>query len=168
MQGESSAGYPAPRINGRVLMVCFKRFDLIDGRKGVIYQQKLEPNQPSWSKLAMSSIQGSPFYYLVLLLGMGFLGVYFWIILTASIANIVVYLILLMSAFVATTSTMGLAASKSRSGRLGLTMLSGFVGGIHGYLDIVLFPIGLYGAFLFFWWAIGLMMAFAALAWIIE
>lgn len=116
----------------------------------------------------MSSIQGSPFYYLVLLLGMGFLGVYFWIILTASIANIVVYLILLMSAFVATTSTMGLAASKSRSGRLGLTMLSGFVGGIHGYLDIVLFPIGLYGAFLFFWWAIGLMMAFAALAWIIE
>lgn len=116
----------------------------------------------------MSSIEGSPFYYLVLLLGMGFLGVYFWIILTASIANIIVYLIFLVSAFIATASTMGLAVARNRPGRLGLTMLSGFVGGIHGYLDVVLFPTGLYGAFLFFWWAVGLMMAFAALAWIIE
>jgi hypothetical protein len=116
----------------------------------------------------MSLIRGTIFYYLVLLLGMGFLGIYFWIILTSSFSSIVIYLIFLITGFVTVAATLALAGVKSRSGRLSLTMLSGFVGGMHGYLDIVLFPVGLYGAFLFFWWAVGLMLAFAALAWIVE
>jgi hypothetical protein len=116
----------------------------------------------------MSLIKGTIFYYLVLLLGMGFLGIYFWIILTSNIGNFMIYLIFLTTGFVTVVGTLALAGVRSRSGRLSLTMLSGFVGGMHGYLDIVLFPVGLYGAFLFFWWAMGLMFAFAALAWIVE
>ncbi|MGQ4911547.1 MAG: hypothetical protein ACP6KW_05200 [Candidatus Thorarchaeota archaeon] len=116
----------------------------------------------------MSMIQGTVFYHLVLLIGMAFIGVYFWIILTAQIANQLIHLIFILTGFIATVSTMGLAKAHSRSGRLGLTMLSGLVGGVHGHLDITLYPMdtwGFMGTILFFWWLLGLMLAFAALFW---
>ena len=102
---------------------------------------------------------------------MAMLGVYFWIILTTNIVNMLVYLIFIFTGVIATVATMGLAMTKTRSGRLGLTMLSGFIGGIHGYLDIALYPIetyGFWGAFLTFWWLCGLMLAGAALFWTME
>lgn len=119
----------------------------------------------------MSLIRGTFFYYLGLLLGMAMLGAYFWIILTASVTNPVVHVIFIFTGIITTLATMGLAAAKTRSGRMGLTMLSGFVGGIHGFLDIALYPIetyGFWGAFLTFWWLCGLMLAGAAIFWTIE
>jgi hypothetical protein len=121
--------------------------------------------------LIVSLIRGTIFYYLGLLLGMAMLGIYFWIILTANVANLLVYIIFLFTGIVATLTTMGLAAAKTRSGRMGLTTLSGLIGGVHAYLDIVLYPIetyGFWGALLTFWWLCGLMLAGAAVFWLTE
>ncbi|MBN2229133.1 MAG: hypothetical protein JW779_06025 [Candidatus Thorarchaeota archaeon] len=116
----------------------------------------------------MSFIRGTFFYYLVLLIGMGLLGVYFWIILTATISDIAIKLVLFLSGIVTVCSTFALARTKSRPGRVSLTTLSGIIGGVHGFLIITLFPEGLMGALLFFWMACGLLLAFAALAWLPE
>ncbi len=120
----------------------------------------------SWNRLSL--VRTTFLYYLVLLIGMGLIGVYFWIILTASIVDTVIKLAFFLSALTVTVSTFGLARAKTRSSRTLLTAISGLVGGSHAYMDIVLFPDWLYGAFLFFWFGFGLLLAAAALAWLPE
>jgi len=90
--------------------------------------------------------EGTFFYYLALLIGMGFIGAYFWIFVVA---------------------TLGIAYATTRSGRIGATMLSGIFGGIHAYLDITQYT-DLAGILLFAWIAFGLLLAFAAFAWLRE
>ena len=99
---------------------------------------------------------------------MGLLGVYFWIILTATIPDLLIKLAFFLSALTIVVSTFGLARAKTRAGRTSLTMVSGLIGGSHAYMDIILFPDWLYGAFLFFWFGLGLLLSAAALAWLPE
>jgi hypothetical protein len=116
----------------------------------------------------LSLIRGTFVYYLVLLIGTGFLGVYFWIILTAAIPDVMVKLAFFLSGLILMISTFALAAAKSRSGRTILTILSGLVGGTHAYMDIVLFPDWMYGTLMFFWLLFGLLLSCAAFAWLPE
>lgn len=117
----------------------------------------------------MSLFRGTFVYYLVLLIGVGFLGVYFWIILNATILDIMVKLVFFLSGLILMISTFALAAAKTRSGRTILTILSGLVGGSHAYMVIVLFSNDwLYGTLLFFWLLFGLLLACAAFAWLPE
>jgi len=99
---------------------------------------------------------------------MGFLGVYFWIILTAAILDAMVKLVFFLSGLILMISTFALAAAKTRSSRTILTILSGLVGGTHAFMDIVLFPNWMYGTLMFFWLLFGLLLACAAIAWLPE
>jgi hypothetical protein len=99
---------------------------------------------------------------------MGLLGAYFWMILTATIVDIFIKATFFLTGLIVVLSTFGLAGAKKRSSRVILTTMSGLIGGVHGYLDIVLFPADLWGALLFAWLAFGLLLAFAALAWLPE
>lgn len=116
----------------------------------------------------MSLIRGTFVYYLVLLIGVGFLSIYFWIILTAAIPDIMIKLAFFLSGLILMISTFALTAAKTRSGRTILTILSGLVGGVHAYMDIILFPDWMVGTLLFFWLTFGLLLACAALAWLPE
>ncbi|TFG33624.1 hypothetical protein EU527_07395 [Candidatus Thorarchaeota archaeon] len=116
----------------------------------------------------MSLIRGTLFYYLVLLIGMGLIGAYFWLIVTADITDRMVKMAFFLTGFCLVLSTFALAGATKRVSRIAFTTISGLSGGIHGYLDIVLFQEGLWGALLFGWIAFGLLLAYAALAWIPE
>ncbi|UCE11776.1 MAG: hypothetical protein JSW61_07555 [Candidatus Thorarchaeota archaeon] len=111
--------------------------------------------------------EGSFFYYLALLIGMTLVGAYFWYILDTPLTNTVSHLMLFLSGVLLVVSTMGLGYANTRSGRIGLTAMSGIFAGVHGYLDITVFPL-LTGIILFAWIAFGLMLAFAAFAWLKE
>ncbi|MFX1367895.1 MAG: hypothetical protein ACFFAY_04785 [Promethearchaeota archaeon] len=111
--------------------------------------------------------EGTFFYYLALLIGMGFIGAYFWISLTvAPITPGYQYLIFLSGLFFV-ASTLAIAYADSRSGRIGTTMLAGIFGGVHAYLDITQYT-DLAGILLFAWVAFGLLLAFAAFSWLRE
>ncbi|MFW9893914.1 MAG: hypothetical protein ACFFFO_17045 [Candidatus Thorarchaeota archaeon] len=111
--------------------------------------------------------EGTFFYYLGLLFGMTLVGAYFWLILNHMIANVIFHAILVMSGVFLVASALGFAAAKTRSSRIGLTMLSGIVGGIHAYLIFVLFDL-ISGIVLFAWIAFGTLVAFATLSWLQE
>ncbi|MHA1958677.1 MAG: hypothetical protein ACW99U_00445 [Candidatus Thorarchaeota archaeon] len=111
--------------------------------------------------------EGSFFYYLALLIGMTLVGAYFWTILDNLPSDFLVNYTLFLSGFFLVISTMGLGYTKDRSSRIGLTAVSGIFAGIHGYLDITLFPI-LTGIILFAWIAFGLLLSFAAFTWLKE
>ena len=118
--------------------------------------------------VVMSLIRGTFFYYLVLLIGMGLLGAYFWLLLTANISDLIIKASFFLSGIILVFSTFALAGAKKRSFRIIFTTISGLSGGIHGFLDIVLFQEGLWGALLFAWIAFALMLSYAALAWLPE
>lgn len=99
---------------------------------------------------------------------MGFIGVYFWIIITTPIPDAMIKLAFFASGLGLVISTFVLAGAKTRSSRTILTMTSGLIGGAHAYMDIVLFQDWFYGTFLFFWFGFGLLLACAAIAWLPE
>lgn len=99
---------------------------------------------------------------------MGLLGAYFWLILTASIPNLMIKTMFFLTGICLVFSTFALAGAKKKASRIIFTIISGLAGGIHGYLDIVLFQEGLWGAMLFGWIVFGLMLSYAALAWLPE
>lgn len=111
--------------------------------------------------------EGTFFYYLGLLFGMTLVGSYLWLILNESIANVLFHTILFMSGVFLVGGALGFAAAKTRSSRVGLTMLCGIVGGIHAYLIFVLFDL-IAGIVLFAWIAFGSLVAFATLSWLQE
>ncbi len=111
--------------------------------------------------------EGTFFYYLGLLVGMTLVGSYLWLILNEAIANVIFHMILFMSGVFLIAAALGFAAAKTRSSRIGLTMLSGIVGGIHAYLIFVLFDL-IAGIILFAWIAFGSLVAFATLSWLQE
>ncbi len=99
---------------------------------------------------------------------MGLLGSYFWIILTAAIVDAMIKVTFFLTGFFLVLSTFALAGAKRRGPRVIFTAISGLTGGIHGYLDIVSFREGFWGALMFSWLAFGLLLSFAALAWLPE
>ena len=110
---------------------------------------------------------GSFFYYLGLLIGMVLIGAYFWLILNVTIVNLLIQMIFVMSGIFLVISALGFAAAQTRSSRIGLTMLSGSVGGIHLYLIFAQFDV-IAGIVLFAWVAFGSLVAFASLNWLQE
>jgi len=111
--------------------------------------------------------EGTFFYYLALLIGMGFIGAYFWIILTVAPIDLNFQYFIFLSGLFFVVATLGIALAATRNGRVGATMLSGIFGGIHAYLDITQYT-DLAGILLFAWVAFGLLLAFAAFAWLRE
>lgn len=120
--------------------------------------------------------EGTFFYYLGLLFGMVLVGSYLWLILNATVWNLVFHTILVMSGILLVAAALGFASAKTRSSRVGLTMLSGITGGIHAYLIfsyLTYNPIsGLFDVIvaiiLFAWIAFGTLVAFATLSWLGE
>jgi hypothetical protein len=111
--------------------------------------------------------EGTFFYYLALLIGMGFLGAYFWISLTVMpILPEYQYFIFLSGLFFV-AATLGIAFASTRSGRIGATMGAGIFGGVHAYLDVTQYE-GLAGILLFAWITFGLLLAYAAFSWLRE
>jgi hypothetical protein len=111
--------------------------------------------------------EGTFFYYLGLLFGMTLIGAYFWLILNVTIVNLLIHMVFIMSGIFLVASALGFAAAETRSSRIGLTMLSGSVGGIHAYLIFVSFDV-IAGIVLFAWIAFGALVAFATLSWLQE
>jgi len=101
--------------------------------------------------------------------GTGMIGVYFYIILTATIPDVMLKLAFYLSGFVVAGSVYALARAKTRSSRTSLTVISGLVGGAHAFMDITLFSGDwFYGTFLFIWFFLGMLLAAAALHWLPE
>ena len=111
--------------------------------------------------------EGTFFYYLALLIGMGFIGAYFWIIMTVAPINLAFQYVIFLSGLFFVVATLGIAFAATRNGRIGATMLSGVFGGVHAYLDITQYT-DLAGILLFAWVAFGLLLAFAAFSWLRE
>ncbi|MFX1260986.1 MAG: hypothetical protein ACFFAZ_02765 [Promethearchaeota archaeon] len=111
--------------------------------------------------------EGTFFYYLALLIGMGFIGAYFWIILTVAPIDLTFQYFIFLSGLFFVVATLGIAFASTRSGRIGATMAAGVFGGVHAYLDITQYT-DLAGILLFAWVAFGLLLAFAAFAWLRE
>jgi hypothetical protein len=113
--------------------------------------------------------EGTFFYYLALLIGMALVGAYFWYLMTSTIVvvSILFYWILVLGGLLLVGTAFGFASAKTRSSRVALTMLTGILGGIHGYLIFTMYDL-IMGIILFAWMAFGLLIAFAAFAWLHE
>ena len=113
--------------------------------------------------------EGTFFYYLALLIGMALVGAYFWFIMNTSIVvvSILFYWILVLGGLLLVGSAFGFASANTRSSRVGLTMITGILGGIHGYLLFTMYDVIL-AIILFAWMAFGLLVAFAAFNWLYE
>jgi hypothetical protein len=116
-----------------------------------------------------SGEEGTFFYYLALLIGMVLLGSYFWTLMNTTIVvvNLILYWTLILGGMLLVGSTFGFSSTNARSSRVGLTMVTGILGGIHIYLLFTLFDLIL-GIILFAWMGIGLLIAFAAFSWLHE
>jgi hypothetical protein len=113
--------------------------------------------------------EGTFFYYLALLIGMALLGVYFWTIMTTEVVvrNLIFYWVLVLGGMLFVASTFGFASSTTRSSRVGLTMLTGILGGIHTYLIFTMYSL-IVAIILFALMAFGVLIAFAAYSWLHE
>ncbi|MHA3962378.1 MAG: hypothetical protein AM325_002455 [Candidatus Thorarchaeota archaeon SMTZ1-45] len=113
--------------------------------------------------------EGTFFYYLALLIGMALLGTYFWILMNTqtSAVSIIFNMILVLGGILFAASAFGFVSAKTRSSRVGLTMLTGILGGIHVYLLFTMLDL-ITGIILFALMAIGLLIAFAAFSWLHE
>lgn len=111
--------------------------------------------------------EGTFFYYLALLIGMVLVGSYLWLIFTTLPTNFTAHFILFMTGVLLVITTLGFSYAETRSGRLGLTMATGILAGVHGFLELVYFPL-LEGIILFAWFAFGLLLSLAAYSWLKE
>jgi hypothetical protein len=97
------------------------------------------------------------------------IGIYFYIILTATIPDLIIRMSFILSGVILAAAVYGLARAKTRSARTSLTIISGLFGGAHAYMDIALFPMDwLFGSFLFIWFFLGMLVAAASLYWLPE
>jgi hypothetical protein len=116
-----------------------------------------------------SGEEGTFFYYLALLIGMVLLGAYFWTLMNTTLfgVSMILYLTLVLGGMLLVGSTFGFSSTNTRSSRVGLTMLTGILGGIHIFLLFTMFDL-IIGIILFAWMGIGLLIAFAAFSWLHE
>jgi hypothetical protein len=111
--------------------------------------------------------EGGFFYYLALLIGMVLIGAYLWHIIITPAVSQIFQLIQVFSALLLVVSAMGFVYGKTRSMRIGMTIASGILGGIHGFLVFVLNDVIL-GIILFAWFSFGVLLSFAAYNWLNE
>ncbi|MFW9964358.1 MAG: hypothetical protein ACFFCX_12380 [Candidatus Sifarchaeia archaeon] len=113
--------------------------------------------------------EGTFFYYLALLIGMAILGVYFWALMTSTVvvASLIFYWVLVIGGMLFVVSAFGFASAKTRSSRVGLTMITGILGGIHTYLIFSIYDL-ITGIILFALMALGVLIAFSAFNWLNE
>ena len=113
--------------------------------------------------------EGTFFYYLALLIGMALWGAYIWTIMntTVLVVSVLVIWLLVFSGLFLGVAAFGFAAAKTRSSRVGLTMLTGILCGVHAYLIFSMYDL-IMGIILFAWMALGLLIAFAAFNWLYE
>ncbi len=111
--------------------------------------------------------EGGFFYYLALLIGMVLLGAYLWHIMITPTFSQFFQFILVMSGIILIMTAMLFVYGKTRSMRIGMTIASGILGGIHGFLVLALYG-AITGIILFAWMAFGLLLAFAAYNWLQE
>ena len=100
--------------------------------------------------------------------GTGMIGVYFYIILTATIPDDVLKIAFCLSGIVLAAAVYALAKADTRRSRTSLTVITGLVGGAHTFMQFVLFPDFLFGAFLFIWFFLGMLLSAASLQWLPE
>ncbi len=98
---------------------------------------------------------------------MTLIGAYFWLILNATIVNLLIHMFFIMSGIFLVASALGFAVAETRSSRVGLTMLSGSVGGIHLFLIFANYDV-IAAIVLFAWIAFGALLAFATINWLQE
>lgn len=99
---------------------------------------------------------------------MGFLGAYFWVVLTSPIADLILHALIFITGILLIVSSLSIAYAKTRGERILTTVISGAFGGVHGYLDLALYAEGYLGIIMFAWIALGLLLAFASFSWILE
>ncbi len=120
-----------------------------------------------YNKVICLNDEGGFFYYLALLAGMFLIGAYLWLVITVPSYNQMFQLILILSGILLVAAAMMFIYARTRSSRIGLTVLTGILGGIHGYLDLALYG-WLVGLVLFAWMAFGLILAVSAYNWLYE
>ncbi|MDF1539258.1 MAG: hypothetical protein P1Q69_10195 [Candidatus Thorarchaeota archaeon] len=113
------------------------------------------------------SDEGGFFYYLALLAGMFLIGAYLWLIIIVPSYSQMFQLILILSGILIVAAAMMFIYARTRSSRIGLTVMTGILGGIHGYLDLALYG-WFIGLVLFAWMAFGLILAVSAYNWLYE
>jgi len=119
------------------------------------------------NKVICLSDEGGFFYYLALLAGMFLIGAYLWLILIVPTFSQMFQMILILSGILLVVVAMMFVYARTRSSRIGLTVATGIIGGIHGYLDLALYG-WFVGLVLFAWLAFGLILAVAAYNWLYE
>ena len=119
------------------------------------------------NKVICLNDEGGFFYYLALLAGMFLIGAYLWLIIIVPTFSQMFQLILLLSGILLVVVAMSFVYARTRSSRIGLTVATGILGGIHGYLDLALYG-WFVGLVLFAWMAFGLILAVSAYNWLYE
>ena len=119
------------------------------------------------NKVICLSDEGGFFYYLALLAGMFLIGAYLWLIMIVPTFSQMFQLVLLLSGILLVVVAMTFVYARTRSSRIGLTVATGILGGIHGYLDLALYG-WFVGLVLFAWMAFGLILAVSAYNWLYE
>ncbi|NWF95866.1 MAG: hypothetical protein HXY34_06955 [Candidatus Thorarchaeota archaeon] len=132
--------------------------------RGVKHGNRNAPCQEILGRRNRSHIAGIE---TVLLSGMAFVGSYFWYALASTVELTFFHMVFFGTGGILFLSTFLLAHLKTRSSRTLMTMFSGTVTGVHGYLDLTLFDWGP-GIVLFAWIAFGLLLSFSAYAWLKE
>ncbi len=118
-------------------------------------------------KIMLNRDEGGFFYYVALLAGMFLIGTYLWHILVTPTGYQGFHFIMYATGFLLPVSAFGFAFAKARTSRVGLTVITGVIAGIHFFLEITLFG-SFVGVILFAWMSFGLLLAFAAFSWLLE
>jgi len=100
--------------------------------------------------------------------GTGMIGVYFYIILTATIPNDVLKIAFWLTGVILAASVYALSKADTRGSRTSLTVIAGLIGGAHTFMQFALFPDFLFGTFLFIWFFLGMLLSAASLHWLPE
>ncbi len=115
--------------------------------------------------MVMIKITWTSLYYVGFILGLFLVATNLWVIIDTIPVNYTVHFILFMSGIGMVISTLLIVNSSSRSGRLLLTIASGSLAGVHGFLDVVYFPT-LPGYFMFMWLAFGTLLTLSCYDWL--
>lgn len=105
-------------------------------------------------------------YYSSMLLGIAFLLLYIWYTIGLLFIDPFYKMILIEASILLVATSLGFAYMKTRRTRIFMTVVSGSLAGVHGYLSIALFTGA--GVYMFGWFGFSLLLIFAAFNWLKE
>ncbi|MHA1577716.1 MAG: hypothetical protein ACTSU3_10185 [Candidatus Thorarchaeota archaeon] len=105
-------------------------------------------------------------YYLCMLCGIIFLYLYMWFVLSIMFIDPFYKMILMDISILLVATSLGFAYMKTRPKRLLMTVISGSLAGIHGYLSLALFTGA--GVYMFGWFGFALLLIYASFNWLKE